>query len=130
MHGIKTPPQDFTLKIQGRLMREGGRICRTLQYKYVCMYVPYSLDIMPSLFISPPLPPLTFCMNLLLRYIYLQFMPPSDSATPRNERKVRTHCTTLLMKFSYLLASNTQTKLVVVRKLHCVSSSDCSHSAP
>ena len=57
MHGIKTPPQDFTLKIQGRLMREGGRICRTLQYKYVCMYVPYSLDIMPSLFISPPSPP-------------------------------------------------------------------------
>ena len=50
-----------------------------------------------------------FCKNLLLRYIYLQFMPPLDSATPMNAGKVRTHRTTLYMKSSYLLASNTPT---------------------
>ena len=36
-------------------------------------YIPYSLNIMPLLITSPPL---TICMNLLRRYIYLQFMPP------------------------------------------------------
>ena len=41
-------------------------------------------------------PPLTICMNLLRRYIYLQFTPPSASATPTNERKVRTHRTTYM----------------------------------
>ena len=35
-------------------------------------------------------PPLTICMKLLRRYIYLQFTPPSASATLTNERKVRT----------------------------------------
>ena len=40
--------------------------------------------------------PLTFCMNLLLRYVYLQFTLPSDSVTLMNERKVTTHRTTLL----------------------------------
>ena len=31
--GIKTPPQDFVLKMQGGLMREGGGcICGTLRY--------------------------------------------------------------------------------------------------
>ena len=29
MHGIKIPQQDFVLKVQGGLMREGGRICGT-----------------------------------------------------------------------------------------------------
>ena len=32
MHGIKIPQQDFALKMQGGLMRKGGRICGTLQY--------------------------------------------------------------------------------------------------
>ena len=32
MRGIKIPPQDFGLKMQGGLMREGGRICGTLRY--------------------------------------------------------------------------------------------------
>ena len=32
MRGIKIPQQDFALKIQGGLMREGGRICGTLRY--------------------------------------------------------------------------------------------------
>ena len=34
MHRIKIPQQDFALKMQGGrgLMREGGRICGTLQY--------------------------------------------------------------------------------------------------
>ena len=31
MHGIKIPPQDFPLKMQGRLMHE-GHICGTLRY--------------------------------------------------------------------------------------------------
>ena len=64
-------------------------------------------------------------------YLSIQFTPPSASATPTNERKVRTHRTTLYMKSSYLLASDTPTKrlatqrqarilLVVVRKLHRV----------
>ena len=65
-------------------------------------------------------PPLTICINLLRRYICLQFMPPSaihgwkiyykwkNSVTPTNERKVRTHRTTLYL--STVLASNTLTK--------------------
>ena len=32
MCGMKIPPLDFALKMQGGLMREGGRICRTLRY--------------------------------------------------------------------------------------------------
>ena len=32
MRGIKRPQQDFTLKRQGGLMREGGCICGTLRY--------------------------------------------------------------------------------------------------
>ena len=32
MRGIKIPQQDFALKTQGGLMREGGRICGTLRY--------------------------------------------------------------------------------------------------
>ena len=34
MHGIKIPLQDFPLKMQEGLMREGGRICGTLRYCY------------------------------------------------------------------------------------------------
>ena len=30
--GIKIPLHDFALKMQGGLMREGGRICGTLRY--------------------------------------------------------------------------------------------------
>ena len=37
MRGIKLPLHDFALKMQGGLMREGGRICGTLRYMYVCM---------------------------------------------------------------------------------------------
>ena len=33
--GIKVPLQDFVLKMQGGLMREGGRICGTLQYNFM-----------------------------------------------------------------------------------------------
>ena len=33
MRGIKTPQYEFALKMQGGLMREGGRICGTLRYK-------------------------------------------------------------------------------------------------
>ena len=32
MRRIKIPLQDFVLKMQGGLMREGGRICGTLRY--------------------------------------------------------------------------------------------------
>ena len=32
MRGIKIPRQDFALKTQGGLMREGARICGTLRY--------------------------------------------------------------------------------------------------
>ena len=32
MRGIKIPLHDFALKMQGGLMREGGRICGTLRY--------------------------------------------------------------------------------------------------
>ena len=32
MRGMKIPPQDFALKMQGGLMREVGRICGTLRY--------------------------------------------------------------------------------------------------
>ena len=32
MHGIKTPQQDFALKMQGGLMRDGGHNCGTLRY--------------------------------------------------------------------------------------------------
>ena len=39
MRGIKIPLQDFALKVQGVLMREGGRICGTLRYIYVSYVV-------------------------------------------------------------------------------------------
>ena len=32
MRGIKIPLHDFALKMQGGVMREGGRICGTLRY--------------------------------------------------------------------------------------------------
>ena len=35
MHGMKIPQQDFALKMQGRLMREGGRICGALWYMHI-----------------------------------------------------------------------------------------------
>ena len=35
MRGIKTHQYDFALKMQGGLMREGGRICGTLRYIYM-----------------------------------------------------------------------------------------------
>ena len=37
MRGIKIPLQDFALKMQGELMREGGRICGTLRYLKVVL---------------------------------------------------------------------------------------------
>ena len=39
MRGIKIPQQEFALKMQEGLMREGGRICGTLRYstKYVLL---------------------------------------------------------------------------------------------
>ena len=44
MRGIKIPPQDFPLKMQGGLMHEGGRICGTLRY---FVYNPSSLSLNP-----------------------------------------------------------------------------------
>ena len=38
MRGIKIPLHDFALKMQGGLMREGGRICGTLRYIRMCSY--------------------------------------------------------------------------------------------
>ena len=32
MRGITIPQYEFALKMQGGLMREGGRICGTLRY--------------------------------------------------------------------------------------------------
>ena len=34
MRGIKIPQYEFALKLQGGLMREGGRICGTLRYHH------------------------------------------------------------------------------------------------
>ena len=39
MRGIKIPQQEFALKMQGGLMREGGRICGTLLYIYIYTYI-------------------------------------------------------------------------------------------
>ena len=36
MHGIKISPQDFALKMQGGIMREGGHICG---YEHVHQYM-------------------------------------------------------------------------------------------
>ena len=36
---IKIPQQDFALKRQGGLMREGRRICGTLRYMYLCTFI-------------------------------------------------------------------------------------------
>ena len=38
MRRIKIPLQDFALKVQGGLMREGGRICGTLRYVFVFQF--------------------------------------------------------------------------------------------
>ena len=40
MRGIKIHPQDFALKMQGGLMREGGRICGTLRYRILVKECP------------------------------------------------------------------------------------------
>ena len=41
MRGIKIPQQDSALKMQGGLMREGGRICGTLRYILGTYLVPF-----------------------------------------------------------------------------------------
>ena len=35
MRGIKIPQYEFAIKMQGGLMREGGRICGTLRYLHI-----------------------------------------------------------------------------------------------
>ena len=42
MRGIKIPQYEFALKMQGGLMREGGRICGTLRYKQNCSSVGFT----------------------------------------------------------------------------------------
>ena len=40
MRGIKIPQYEFALKMQGELMREGGRICGTLRYfDYITVFI-------------------------------------------------------------------------------------------
>ena len=41
MRGIKIPQYEFALKMQGGLMREGGRICGTLRYMGVLRPNPF-----------------------------------------------------------------------------------------
>ena len=62
--------------------------------------IPYSLKITPF----DHKPPLTICKKFVAEvYKYLQFMPPltmngmerKNSMTPTNEKKIRTHRTTL-----------------------------------
>ena len=38
MRGIKIPQYEFALKMQGGLMREGGRICGTLRYIHTPLF--------------------------------------------------------------------------------------------
>ena len=45
MRGIKIPQQDFALKMQGGLMREGGRICGRLRYSLVVGHSHFSSSI-------------------------------------------------------------------------------------
>ena len=49
--GIKIPLQHFVLKMQGGLMREGGRICGTLRYLWdTTVFVRNSMSLVLSLF--------------------------------------------------------------------------------
>ena len=48
MHGIKIPPQDFLLKLQGGLMHEGGRICGTLRQNTDLWWFKTQMGVMPS----------------------------------------------------------------------------------
>ena len=48
MRGIKILLQDFALKMQGGLMREGGRICGTLRYLYRRHIRQYSVPVVSS----------------------------------------------------------------------------------
>ena len=57
-------------------------------------------------------PPLTICINLLPSI----FIASSASATPTNEKKARTHRTTLYIESSYLLASDTPTKRLAMQR--------------
>ena len=50
MRGIKIPLQDFVLKMQGGLMREGGRICGTLRYYGEAVYIAMYRSLMLNLF--------------------------------------------------------------------------------
>ena len=54
MRGIKIPQYEFALKMQGGLMREGGRICGTLRYMDILLVYIYVIWI--------------YCKTLLLLY--------------------------------------------------------------
>ena len=90
---------------------------------YLTSILPYSLDITPPSIISPPL---HICINLLRRYIYLQFMFLSTihrkfNKNGRTLRLRRTRGRLELtvppnMESSYLLASDTLTERLATRQ--------------
>ena len=92
--------------------------------------------------------PLTICINLLSRYIYLQFMPPLaiHGKFNKNERTLWLRWTRGRLELtvppyiesSYLLASNTPTKRLAMWQQarswwwykYCIAFSDRTHSVP
>ena len=87
----------------------------------VFKYVPYSLNITPPSFISPP--PLTIYIDLLQRHIYLQFTLPSAIHRKFNKNGRTLHLQRTrerleltippYIESSYLLASGTPTKQAI-----------------
>ena len=108
------------------------------------LYILYSLDITPPSFISPS--PLTICINLLRRYIYLQFTPPSaiHGKVNKNERTLRlgrTRGRLELIVTPSCIELDLATYWPVIQVIgyvvagswwceNCIMFSDCTHSVP
>ena len=65
MRGIKIPQYEFALKMQGGLMCEGGRICRTLRYVYPTWKMSHISSASPS---STELEQCSYVLHKHIRY--------------------------------------------------------------
>ena len=75
MRGIKIPQYEFAPKMQGGLMREGGRICGTLRYVHVLHWF-FSLILELN------------CLIVALDAAAEKALSSSDSFTPERKKRI------------------------------------------
>ena len=75
MRGIKIPQYEFAPKMQGRLKREGGRICRTLRYVHVLHWVFFLILELNRLIVA-------------LDAVAEKALSSSDSFTPEQKKRI------------------------------------------